>query len=89
MRSSGFYAKVNDETFDNKEDYDNYMKSQYYIDNRNMLRDNCYQMIEELEGSLIEKVELFDKYIELNITIDKSGYLIKTYKEKENYEEEL
>lgn len=89
MRSSGFYAKVNDETFDNKEDYDNYMKSQYYIDNRSILRDNCYQVIEELERSLIEKVELFDKYIELNITIDKSGYLIKTYKEKENYEEEL
>lgn len=83
---NGFYACINDEKFDNKEDFEAYMKCQYHIDNRDMLRQQCNKMIEELESSLIERIKLFDKSIKLNITVDKCGYLIEVQKESNEVE---
>ncbi len=82
-----FYGCINGKEISSIEEYNNYMKCDFYIDNQRFLEDKCKEMLKELDEKLINNIQLTDKNIELTIFIDKTGYIINTHKEKYEVEE--
>lgn len=81
MDKEEFYAIINDNEFNSIEEYNNYMEGQFYIDSKKLLIEELNKMLNNLQETLINNIDLITKSIKLEITIDKSGYLIKTHKE--------
>lgn len=81
MAKKEFYAIINGNELNSIEEYNKYMQCQFYFDSEKLLIEKANKMLNNLQETLINDINLKDKSIKLEITIDKSGYLIKTHKE--------